>query len=192
MCPVALWDAYVAGSPLLKKGGLRDRLPAYHLANGSPAKKSWMVAKTRRLCEKAGVRLLDDQGKLLPLKMASWRAGGVRSAKDASLSDYMIMELGRWKSVAWQHYVLHTALDVQGAARSMWQAVPSREVPRESWVSELRVVEMTTDLEEIEEDACIVKLASRKWAARCAEAASAAALAAGLAATQAFFLVRSL
>jgi hypothetical protein len=34
----------------------------------------------------------------------------------------MIMELGRWRSSAWRSYLLHTALDVQGAARRMLAA----------------------------------------------------------------------
>jgi hypothetical protein len=59
--------------------------------------------------------------------MASWRAGAVRSAVDAGLSEPMIMELGRWKSTAWRFYLLYSPVDVQGAACRMWTVVPKLE-----------------------------------------------------------------
>jgi hypothetical protein len=52
--------------------------------------------------------------------MASWRAGAVSSAIAAGISEAMIMELGRWRSNAWRHYLLHSPLDLQGAGLRMW------------------------------------------------------------------------
>ena len=79
-----------------------------------------MVSRTVVLMQLADVQFTDATGKIIPVKAASWRAGGVRSALDAGLSEQMIMRLGRWRSIAWTNYMLQSISDVQGAARSMW------------------------------------------------------------------------
>jgi hypothetical protein len=38
------------------------------------------------------------------------------------------MRLGRWKTIAWAHYLLHRLPDVQSAARGIWEASSSCEV----------------------------------------------------------------
>ena len=55
-----------------------------------------------------------------PVKAASWRAGGVRSALDASVSGPVIMALGRWRSNAWESYLMQTTSDLKGAQLAMW------------------------------------------------------------------------
>ena len=119
--PPRLWRALVTGSPAVAgaraSGSPTSALPAFHFEDGSPLSRSWMMARTSKLCASAGMGCPEN------LKMASWRAGAVRSATDANLGDSLIMELGRWKSNAWLHYLLHTPVDVQGAARAMWQAL---------------------------------------------------------------------
>jgi hypothetical protein len=128
--PVPLWLALVRGSPAIARCGKgtmsEDSLPAFHFRDGSPLTKAWMLKRTRALCKTAGISFSTINGTLLSLRAASYRAGGVRSAVDAGLPESMIMELGRWKSNAWRFYLLHTALDVLGASRSMWGA-PHRE-----------------------------------------------------------------
>lgn len=119
-CAVKLWRAYAAGSP--PSGLPPESTPAFRRANGSPLSRAWMIQRIEALCKLASIPLLDENGKGLPLKMASFRAGAVRSAVAAGLSEPMIMELGRWRSSAWRSYLLHTALDVQGAARRMLAA----------------------------------------------------------------------
>ena len=64
--------------------------------------------------------MVGPNGTTLPLKAASWRAGGVQTAAQAGLSESMIMFLGRWTSCAWRHYLIHTPVDIQSAAQLMW------------------------------------------------------------------------
>ena len=118
--PVVLWRAYDSGSPVAHSAPPQS-VPAFHLSDGSALTKAWLTKRTASLCTLAGVELVDDLGKALSIKMASWRAGAVRSAMDAKppISEPIIMELGRWKSIAWRSYFLHSAIDVQGAAQGM-------------------------------------------------------------------------
>lgn len=69
--------------------------------------------------------LTDDRGNKTTVKAASWRAGGVTSAKDAALDEPMIMELGRWRSNAWTHYLLYSKLDLCTASKRMSSAAQS-------------------------------------------------------------------
>jgi hypothetical protein len=128
--PVGLWQALLRGSPALKSrkrdSASTGLLPAFHFKSGSALSKLWMLKRTRELCGQMDVSMSSQEGAPLSLRAASWRAGGVRSAVDAGQTEEMIMKLGRWKSNAWLHYLLHTTADVQGAARSMWGA-PHRE-----------------------------------------------------------------
>jgi hypothetical protein len=80
---------------------------------------------------RAGIMAVDATGRATPVLAASWRAGGVRSAMDAGLSDSMIMELGRWCSVAWRHYLLRTPLDFGTASRRMWRAAAGSRISRQ-------------------------------------------------------------
>ena len=135
--PVPLWRALVRGSPAIArcdKGTMsKESLPAFHFRDGSPLSKTWMLKRIRALCKTAGISLSTIDGTVLSLRAASYRAGGVRSAVDAGLSESMIMELGCWKSCAWRFYLLHTAMDVQGASRSMW-GTPHREESATMWM----------------------------------------------------------
>lgn len=128
--PVGLWRAYVRGSPAVLAGeqGVMSKslLPAFHFRDGSPLSKAWMLKRTKKLCEEKDISMSAADGVKLSLRAASWRAGGVRSALDCETPETMIMELGRWRSDAWRNYMLHSSVDVQGAARSMWGA-PHRE-----------------------------------------------------------------
>ena len=132
---VVLWRAYRAGAPVL--GLPPEATPAFHLRDGSALSKEWMVRRTLELCRLAGVALVDDMGRVLDVKMASWRAGGVQSAVKAKVPEPLIMELGRWKSLAWRSYLLLTALDVQGAARSMLAAAAGEADQQEAPVQRL-------------------------------------------------------
>ena len=80
-----------------------------------------MMRRTEELLAQAKILILDDYGKSTKLK-ASWRAGGVRSAVKAGVSELLIMEIGRWRSSAWRHYLFHSPWDLQGACLQMWNA----------------------------------------------------------------------
>jgi hypothetical protein len=73
---------------------------AFRMADGSPLSRDFAVRRTSELIVKADVRLVDHRGEPLDVKAASWRAGGVASAKEANIPDSTIMEMGRWTSSA--------------------------------------------------------------------------------------------
>jgi hypothetical protein len=102
--------------------------PAFVRSNGDALDRDWMVAKTNALLVKAGVQLVSAEGKSVSAMASSWRAGGVQSAKEAGVSDALIMAMGRWSSTAWFNYVFASLGDLQKASGSMWDA--ARVVPR--------------------------------------------------------------
>ena len=123
--PSFWWEAYCALSPLAALHVPcpdRKSIPAFHHADGSPLSRDYMLSMTKRLLHQAGITTLSDHGTPTVLRMASWRAGGVRSAIDAGLHPDMIMALGRWTSDAWRRYLTHTLLDVRGAGARMWSS----------------------------------------------------------------------
>lgn len=152
-CPVVLWRAYRAGAPALELPPVAT--PAFHHGDGSPLSRPWLVRRTVELCKLAGVELVSDTGQPLDVKMASWRAGAVRSAVDAKVPEVLIMELGRWKSLAWRSYLLHTSLDVQGAAQKML-AASARLVVRAPVQRVVTVVQSGSRPADVEADAEVV------------------------------------
>jgi hypothetical protein len=122
-CPRRWYETYLRLSPLARAS---EHSAAFHFRSGAALTRTWMVARTQRLLQVANVRFVDNAGRVLPMKMASWRAGGVRSALDANLPETLIREFGRWKSSAWHAYLLRSCQDLQGASREMWRL--SKEV----------------------------------------------------------------
>jgi hypothetical protein len=114
---VALWEAWCVRFPTSGPGE-----PAFSGSDGAALSRDYMVSRTAELMALANIPSVDSSGRPLALKAASWRAGAVRSALDAKLSESMIMEYGRWKSVAWRHYLMHTPYDLLSAARGMVRA----------------------------------------------------------------------
>jgi hypothetical protein len=106
----------VHGRPLPPEG------PAFVLKDGSKLSKAWMLSRTAGLLEEAGVSLLDPGGSTVKIKMSSWRAGGVESAKEAGISDSTIRALGRWSSSAWMNYCFTSRSDLKRAVSSLWAA----------------------------------------------------------------------
>jgi hypothetical protein len=96
--------------------------PAFMRSNGMALDRDWMVNKTNALLTKAGVELVSAEGKSVSAKASSWRAGGVQSAKEAGVSDALIMAMGRWSSSAWFNYVYASLSDLQNASGLMWAA----------------------------------------------------------------------
>jgi hypothetical protein len=99
---------------------LRPGDPAFRLADGGILSKEWMLRRTEALLVLAKVALVDSDGKRVPMRASSWRAGGVQSAKAAGLSDSLIQAMGRWSSVAWFNYLFTSRSDLQKASRKMW------------------------------------------------------------------------
>jgi hypothetical protein len=115
--PVVLWKAWCERFPCTS-----STMPAFSRAAGGALTRDFMVSRTADLMVLAQIPAVDSVGKVLPVKAASWRAGAVRSAMDAGLSETMIMEYGRWKSVAWRHYLMHTPYDLLSASVQMVRA----------------------------------------------------------------------
>jgi hypothetical protein len=92
------------------------------MADGLPLSRAFAVRRTSELIGIAGVHLVDHRSEPLDVKAASWRAGGVASAKEANLPDSTIMEMGRWTSSAWLHYTARDLAEIQQAMAAMWSA----------------------------------------------------------------------
>jgi hypothetical protein len=111
--PVGLWRIYVRrfkGPP---------GSPAFPMACGAAATRDFMVKRTVSLLALANIPSVNSLGRPVAVKAASWRAGAVRSAMEAGLSEVLIMEYGRWRSAAWKSYLTMTPLDLFGAAQRM-------------------------------------------------------------------------
>ena len=94
--------------------------PAFPRPNRSAITRDFIVHRLEKLMVVAGISCLDGSGAPVKIFAASFRAGGVRTAKDAGMAESMIMALGRWKSSAWMHYLIHTPLDFKSMATAMW------------------------------------------------------------------------
>lgn len=101
---------------------LRNSDPAFRRSNGATLCRDFMVSKTSQLAERAGIAVMGPDGRAAPVKASSWRAGAVRSAIEGEVSDAMIMAMGRWRSIAWERYLMHSVASLQGASRAMWRA----------------------------------------------------------------------
>lgn len=129
-CPHRLWNCYLKRSPLNvceRSAAKLASTPAFHTSRGVPLDRAFMLARTEKLLKLAGIPIVDPSGKPSRLLMSSWRSGAVRSAVDAGISESLIMELGRWSSVAWRYYLIHSSSDLRGAGFRMWRSscVPS-------------------------------------------------------------------
>jgi hypothetical protein len=132
MCPVRLWEEYSARSASFKPDG-----PAFML-HGKALSRDYMVARTTALMCLADISFVDHKGVVMDVRAASWRSGAVCSAVKAGVSVPYIMALGRWSSRAWENYLLHAPMDLQGSASSMWADASLQMAPA---TSGLRVVE---------------------------------------------------
>jgi hypothetical protein len=96
--------------------------PAFVRSNGDTLSRNWMVARSASLMTITGIAVRDQLGNPVKVLASSWRAGGVQSARDAGLSDALIMSLGRWTSIAWTAYSFNSVSSLSEASRSMWAA----------------------------------------------------------------------
>jgi hypothetical protein len=106
--------------------------PAFRMEGGSTASKKRFLDDTISLLRSSNlyVAYVDRFGNAGSLVAASWRAGGVRTAKDAGVQDSIIMVLGRWSSMAWMRYFSASVSDIRDAVSAMWQSVHSNNIPR--------------------------------------------------------------
>ena len=111
-CPLRWWVALGSRRP-------PAAVAAFSCADSSPLARDMLVSRTAALMAEAKIAFVDEVGSPMPVCAASWRAGGVRSAIDAGVSEAVIMAFGRWKSLAWHHYLLHSTHDLFSAALAM-------------------------------------------------------------------------
>ena len=119
--PATMWQHYISQSQHMRtKPNTNANKSAFHFANGQALTRDYMVQRTLTMLAQANIRPVDSRGNACNVVMASWRAGAVRSAWDAKIGRTTIMELGRWRSDAWQHYLLLSSLDLRLAGNMMW------------------------------------------------------------------------
>jgi hypothetical protein len=149
MAPVRLWQALYARGQAM---GITSAV-AFPMCDGKPASRAFATTATTRWLSIAGITVTDVCGRATSVKMASWRAGAVTSAVATRISESMIKELGRWRSDAWRHYLLHSPLDLQGAGDLMWREAVSSTSSAMAMVS-LRVgASITKQLTKDDDDA---------------------------------------
>ena len=92
--PILPWVMLVLYREFASSAGviLSDNGPAFVMQNGSPLSRDWMVAKSEALLNMAKISFVDQSGRVAPVKAASWRAGGVRSALDANVPVPVIIQ----------------------------------------------------------------------------------------------------
>lgn len=105
--------------------GPRDA--AFRMADGRPLSRNVAASRISGLMESAGVSFVDRRGEPVNVKAASWRAGGVASARAAGICDSVIMELGRWSTYAWLAYSVTELSELKGAMSAMWSAAEANE-----------------------------------------------------------------
>jgi hypothetical protein len=125
MAPEADPAGWLAALRLLSPVSLGPSDPAFRLAGGATLTRSFMVSRTARLLSLAGIAVLDRLGAPVKVLASSWRAGGVQSAKEAGISDSLIMTLGRWSSTAWTNYAFCSADALVNASSDLWSAAVS-------------------------------------------------------------------
>jgi len=128
LSPITLWDFYER-SRLRLLGSVRDP-PAFQLQSGEPLSGSFMLNRARQLCRRANLRIWNSEGQIVSIGSASWRAGYVLSAKNASIADSTIRANGRWRSFSGQApYSFESTRSLGDAALSianqMYQGGPS-------------------------------------------------------------------
>ena len=102
--------------------GAGTSTPAFHFMDSrrSPLTRDFMLKKTAGLLKTAGISILDARGAPMPLKLASYRSGGLHSSLKAG-NDVPTMKMqGRWKSDAWEHYLMENSKALSAAGSKMW------------------------------------------------------------------------
>ena len=122
--PVTLYDALCARDP-----GASLSSPAFHFMNGKPLSRDFMLRKTVTMLQLARIQMIDAHGNVMPIKLASWRAGAVRSSI-AENGKAVVKMQGRWSSEAWEHYYMDNSRDLGAASARMWQAAAATSVPQ--------------------------------------------------------------
>jgi hypothetical protein len=107
-CPVAALQHYLEKATVAMQPG--DFL--FTLANGQPLRRNWMVARTKTLVEACG---LDTTH----VCAASWRSGGMTTAKQLGFPIESIKALSRHTSSAYLAYILEHPNDLKGIALAM-------------------------------------------------------------------------
>ena len=116
LCPVRLWEGYVALLPFPLVSGS----PAFVEMDNKALTKKFMLDMVCKLYARSGLSFVSSKGLKLKVKASSWRAGAVRSAIDANISTPVIMACGLWRSSAWIKYFVQSGGDLKKSARAMW------------------------------------------------------------------------
>jgi hypothetical protein len=107
-CPLAALKDYLNKSTVI----LTPESFLFTLANGHPLRRDWMVARTKFLVEACSL----DATRVCA---ASWRSGGMTTAKQLGFPIETIKALSRHTSSAYLAYILEHPNDLRGLALSM-------------------------------------------------------------------------
>ena len=86
-----------------------------------------MLERTSAFLMQSGIRF--NLGRELAVLASSWRAGAVRSAIDAGVSEPVFKAIDPWATSTCSSYLLESTRDLQGAAVSMWASPRTRSLP---------------------------------------------------------------
>jgi hypothetical protein len=121
---IAAITAYRKSAVAIRAGFVfSPRGPAFIMLDGRPLSRVFMVQRTEELVRLAGIQVVNQEGIAAPVKAASWRAGGVKSALDACIPVPTIMAMGRWRSIAWHQYTSQSVTDLRRAQAAMWRPI---------------------------------------------------------------------
>lgn len=95
--PVALLRAYRARASMAGIDVLGNQA-AFKSLNGQPIDRGFMISKAEYLRAKAGIVILNSEGKPIKVSAASWRAGFVMSSRSADVQASTMRSNGRWTS----------------------------------------------------------------------------------------------
>ncbi len=109
-CP-RLWIA-----KMKRLQGYHGEGPMFVSATGRPVTREWVIHRLNRMMSRAGLGGQRYSGH-------SFRRGGATSLAAAGVPDHLIAQLGRWKSTAYQLYVVATAERLAKAQREMAAAL---------------------------------------------------------------------
>ena len=119
--------------------------PAFVDGQGRALTRDRLVVFTEELLEIAKIVQLDPDGQPTKVMSSSWRAGFVRTLKDADVSDPIIMACGRWVSSAWQSYLAVAASDLQHASNLAWaSSAPAPHEARRVGISARSALDIAT------------------------------------------------
>jgi hypothetical protein len=104
-------DALFSYARICSADGLAASSPLFHVTEGSPVHRGWLMGEVDRL-----LRLIGRDPRTY--SSHSFRKGGAVSLQQAQVEDSLIRRAGRWKSDAFHLYLRHSTTDALVSANA--------------------------------------------------------------------------